>query len=100
MPARWYGFASPTGFTRRWLSTGIRAVDHGVEDLCSVNGTPLSDATSLHALRLLAPGLRRSKQDAADLAARLNCLVGAWLSIVGSQSGVDKGASHGIGHVL
>jgi len=83
-----------------WLSTGIRAVDHAVEDLCSVNGTPLSDATSLHALRLLAPGLRRSKQDAADLAARLDCLVGAWLSIVGSQSGVDKGASHGIGHVL
>ncbi len=91
-----------TGHTPEWLwlSTGIRAVDHAVEDLCSVNGTPLSDATSLHALRLLAPGLRRSKQDAADLAARLDCLVGAWLSIVGSQSGVDKGASHGIGHVL
>ncbi|HKW53515.1 MAG TPA: iron-containing alcohol dehydrogenase [Stellaceae bacterium] len=83
-----------------WLSTGIRAVDHAVEDLCSVNGTPLSDATSLHALRLLANGLRRSKEDAADLAARLDCQVGAWLSIVGSQSGVDKGASHGIGHVL
>jgi maleylacetate reductase len=83
-----------------WLSTGIRAVDHAVEDLCSVNGTPLSDATSLHALRLLAPGLRRSKQAPDDLAARLDCLEGAWLSIVGSQSGVDKGASHGIGHVL
>ena len=23
-----------------WLSTGIRAVDHAVEDLCSVNSTP------------------------------------------------------------
>jgi maleylacetate reductase len=83
-----------------WLSTGIRAVDHAVEDLCSVNGTPLSDATSLHALRLLAPGLRRSKEAPGDLAARLDCQIGAWLSIVGSQSGVDKGASHGIGHVL
>ncbi len=83
-----------------WLSTGIRAVDHAVEDLCSVNGTPLSDATSLHALRLLAPGLRRSKAAPEDRGARLDCLVGAWLSIVGSQSGVDKGASHGIGHVL
>ena len=83
-----------------WLSTGIRAVDHAVEDLCSLNGTPLSDATSLHALRLLAPGLRRSKAAPDDLAARLDCLEGAWLSIVGSQSGVDKGASHGIGHVL
>jgi maleylacetate reductase len=83
-----------------WLSTGIRAVDHAVEDLCSVNGTPLSDATSLHALRLLAAGLRRSKAAPGDLAARLDCQIGAWLSIVGSQSGVDKGASHGIGHVL
>ena len=91
-----------TGHTPEWLwlSTGIRAVDHAVEDLCSVNGTPLSDATSLHALRLLAPGLWRSKEAKDDPAARLDCLVGAWLSIVGSQSGVDKGASHGIGHVL
>ncbi len=83
-----------------WLSTGIRAVDHAVEDLCSTNGTPLSDGASLHALRLLASGLRRSKAEPRDLAARLDCLTGAWLSMVGSQSGVDKGASHGIGHVL
>jgi maleylacetate reductase len=83
-----------------WLSTGIRAVDHAVEDICSINGTPLSDAASLHALRLLAPGLRQSKASPDDLAARLDCQIGAWLSIVGSQSGVDKGASHGIGHVL
>jgi len=41
-----------------WLSTGIRAVDHAVEDLCSVNGQPMSDAASIHALRLLATGLR------------------------------------------
>ena len=83
-----------------WLSTGIRAVDHAVEDLCAINGTPLSDAASLHALRLLAPGLRQSKAAPDDLAARLDCQIGAWLSIVGSQVGVDKGASHGIGHVL
>src|SRR5258708_3326984 len=57
-------------------------------------------ARSLHALRLRAPGSRRSKEAPDDLAARRDCLVGAWLSIVGSQWGVDKGASHGIGHVL
>lgn len=83
-----------------WLSTGIRAVDHAVEDLCSVNSTPFSDAASLHALRLLGSGLRRSRKVPADIEARLDCLTGAWLSMVGSQSGVDKGASHGIGHVL
>lgn len=83
-----------------WLSTGIRAVDHAVEDLCSVNGTPFSDGTSLHALRLLGAGLRRVKAEPADLAARLDCQVGAWMSIIGSSAGVNKGASHAIGHVL
>ncbi|MDE2580137.1 MAG: iron-containing alcohol dehydrogenase, partial [Rhodospirillales bacterium] len=40
------------------------------------------------------------KADPADVAARLDCQIGAWLSVVGSQNGVAKGASHGIGHVL
>lgn len=83
-----------------WLSTGIRAVDHAVEDLCSANAQPMSDGASLHALRLLGRGLRACKADPADLAARLDCQLGAWLSMVGSQNGVTKGASHGIGHVL
>jgi maleylacetate reductase len=83
-----------------WLSTGIRAVDHAVEDICSVNSQPMSDGASLHALRLLARGLRASKADPGDLAARLDCQLGAWMSMVGSQNGVTKGASHGIGHVL
>jgi len=83
-----------------WLSTGIRAVDHAVEDLCSANSQPMSDGASLHALRLLGTGLRACRADPGDLAARLDCQVGAWLSMVGSQTGVTKGASHGIGHVL
>ena len=83
-----------------FLSTGIRAVDHAVEDLCAINAAPFSDATSLHALRLLARGLVAVKADAGDVAARLECQLGAWLSVVGSQNGVNKGASHGIGHVL
>jgi maleylacetate reductase len=47
--------ATPTWL---WLSTGIRAVDHAVEDLCSSNSQPMSDGASLHALRLLNQGLR------------------------------------------
>ena len=83
-----------------WLSTGIRAVDHAVEDLCSISSKPLSDGTSFHALRLLARGLRAVKADAKDLTARLDCQLGSWMSIIGSSAGVEKGASHGIGHVL
>jgi maleylacetate reductase len=91
-----------TRHTPAWLflSTGIRAVDHAVEDVCSVAPQPFSDGTSLHALRLLSRGLPAVHRDPTDLAARLDCQVGAWLSIVGSQSGVPMGASHGIGHVL
>lgn len=88
--------------TPEWLflSTGIRAVDHAVEDICSVDGQPLSEGASYHALRLLGTGLPRVKADPDNLDARLDCQLGAWLSMVGSQTGVSKGASHGIGHVL
>jgi maleylacetate reductase len=88
--------------TPEWLflSTGIRAVDHAVEDICSVNGQPISEGAAYHALRLLGKGLRAVKADPADREARLECQIGAWMSMVGSQTGVSKGASHGIGHVL
>lgn len=83
-----------------WLSTGVRALDHAVEDLCSVNLQPYVDGTARHALRLLSDGLRRCKADASDMEARLNCQIGAWMSMIGGAAGVTKGASHGIGHML
>jgi maleylacetate reductase len=88
--------------TPEWLflSTGIRAVDHAVEDICSVSGNPFSEGASMQALRLLSRGLRGTKARPEDQTARLDCLLGAWMSMVGSQSGVEKGASHGIGHAL
>jgi maleylacetate reductase len=88
--------------TPEWLflSTGIRAVDHAVEGICSVNGQPISEGAAFHALRLLGKGLAAVKTDPADLGARLDCQIGAWMSMVGSQTGVSVGASHGIGHVL
>jgi maleylacetate reductase len=91
-----------TVHTPEWLflSTGIRAVDHAVEDICSINPTPFSDGMSLQALRLLSAGLPAVKTNPGDLDARLSCQLGAWMSIMGSQNGVAKGASHGIGHVL
>jgi maleylacetate reductase len=83
-----------------WLSTGIRAVDHAVEDICSISPHPYVDGTAAHALALLNRGLRRTKEDSADLDARLDCLTGTWLSMIGSMAGVIRGASHGIGHML
>jgi alcohol dehydrogenase class IV len=83
-----------------WLSTGIRAVDHCVEGICAAEANAYSDAQALHGLSLLAQGLPRVKADPADLAARLLCQQGAWLSMAPLASGVPMGASHGIGYVL
>ncbi len=83
-----------------WLSTGVRAVDHTVEDLCSIHLQPYVEGTARHALRLLARGLTRCKEDPSDLSARLDCQIGAWMSMIGGAAGVTKGASHGIGHML
>ena len=91
-----------TVHTPEWLflSTGIRAVDHAVEDICSPQCQPISEGASYHALKLLGRGLSGVKADPLDLDARLDAQLGAWMSMIGSQTGVPKGASHGIGHVL
>ena len=83
-----------------WLSTGIRAVDHCVEGICSGKANPYGDAQALHGLKLLARGLPKVKSDPADLQARLDCQMGTWLSMGPLASGVPMGASHGIGYVL
>ena len=83
-----------------WLSTGIRAVDHCVEGICSREANPYADAQALHGLALLCRGLPRVKTDPNDLGARLDCQIGSWLSMGPLASGVPMGASHGIGYVL
>ncbi|MGE5151851.1 MAG: iron-containing alcohol dehydrogenase, partial [Rhodospirillaceae bacterium] len=83
-----------------WLSTGIRAVDHCVEGICSNEATPYGDASALHGLSLLARGLPTVKANPQDLEARLDCQLGSWLSMAPLVAGVPMGASHGIGYVL
>ena len=84
---------------RLWLSTGVRAVDHAVEALCSVNAQPLIDATSVRALALLGGSLTRYATDPADLDARLDGQMGAWLAATSIRR-TEYGASHGLGHAL
>ena len=83
-----------------WLSTGLRAVDHATEAICSPNSNPASDASFLQALHLLSKGLPRVKSHPDDLAARLDCQLAVWLAMAGRQAGAQMGASHAIGHVL
>ncbi|MGE4238862.1 iron-containing alcohol dehydrogenase [Ramlibacter sp.] len=91
-----------TVHTPEWLflSTGVRAVDHCVEGFCANEAHAFSQGQALHGLGLLARGLGRVKADPSDLAARLDCQLGAWLSMGSVSTGVPMGASHGIGYVL
>ncbi len=91
-----------TRHTPMWLflSTGIRAVDHCVEGVCSNESTEFTNASGLHGLTLLARGLAKVKADPGDMKARLDCQIGSWLSMGGLAAGVPMGASHGIGYVL
>ena len=82
-----------------WLSTGIRAVDHAVETICSRRPQPFTDATCIHALRLLSKSLPANHENPADLAGRLDSQLAVWLATTGLGR-VDWGASHGIGHQL
>jgi maleylacetate reductase len=88
--------------TPEWLflSTGIRAVDHCVEGICSREAHPYGDAQALKGLAMLTEALPRVKADPTDIDARMDCQIGTWLSTGPLASGVPMGASHGIGYVL
>ena len=88
--------------TPEWLflSTGIRAVDHCVEGICSREAHPYADAQAIKGLSMLTSGLARVKTNGRDLDARMDCQIGAWLSTGPLAAGVPMGASHGIGYVL
>jgi maleylacetate reductase len=91
-----------TVHTPEWLflSTGIRAVDHCVEGLCSRDAHPFTDAQALKGLSMLAQALPHVKANPGDLDARMDCQIGTWLSMGPLSAGVPMGASHGIGYVL
>ena len=82
-----------------WASTGIRAVDHAIETVCSNISFPFSDGLALEALRLLQQRLPRSTSDRDDLESAGYCQVAAWMSIY-NLTNVQVGLSHGLGHQL
>ena len=83
-----------------WLGSGTRAMDHGIEAICSSRPNALVEAVCLQGLRYLHEGLRRTRKNPNDEEARLNCQLGSWMSAFGLQARVPMGASHAIGHVL
>ena len=82
-----------------WASTGIRAVDHAIETVCSRISFPFSDGLALEALRLLQQHLPASAGDRNNLESSGYCQVAAWMSIY-NLTNVQVGLSHGLGHQL
>lgn len=83
-----------------WLSTGVRALDHALETLGSLESNYFCDSMAESALKLLSEGLQRVKADPNDLDGRLKCQVGAWQSMIPVIAGVPMGISHATGHAL
>ena len=82
-----------------WLSTAIRSLDHAIEGFCCVGSYPFLDGHFLHAMRLFAESLPRSKADPGDREARTLSQQAVWLACCGLGT-VFHGASHGIGYIL
>lgn len=86
---------------RFWLSTGIRAIDHCVETICSLqDGMEQAKTSAAEGLKKLVPGLLRCKKDKLDLEARHLCQLGVIDAMGSVRTGINLGASHGIGHQL
>jgi maleylacetate reductase len=83
-----------------WGSTGMKAVDHAVEQLCNPVRSPYADALAEAGLERLARALPASIAGPDDLDMRLDCQIGMWLAMSGAASGRGLGASHAIGHTL
>ncbi len=97
-----------------WLSSGMRAVDHCVEGLCSIffrSSGDLGDYASTEkkaaaekhlakGLELLLPSLLVTKRHPEAIDARNTEMLGVIEALRGMAAGIPMGASHGIGHQL
>ena len=82
-----------------WLSTGVKALDHCIERLYSTGNQPAIDAPVLAAAEMLFAYLPKSRESDGDPEARLQCLVAAWMSMMGAPN-FSMGLSHAIGHII
>ncbi|KAG9234365.1 alcohol dehydrogenase [Amylocarpus encephaloides] len=85
-----------------WLSTGIRAVDHCVEGLCSLHpkAGDETDKGFSDGLKLLVPNLLITKKEWENEDARLKEMLGVVEAMKALGDGIPMGGSHGIGHQL
>ena len=85
---------------RVWISTGVRAIDHCVQALCSSGLSKEAEANFMQGLQLLIPGLLACIESLVDAEARRKCQLGGMNSMKFMTLKVPLGASHGIGRQL
>jgi maleylacetate reductase len=84
-----------------WAASGVRALDHAVETMYSPRHHPMGDALASRGLSMLLQHLPASVSatGAEQLAHRLQCQIGAWLSVFGLPN-AGLGLSHALGHQI
>ena len=80
-------------------ATGMDALTHAVECFVSLNSQPLSDALSLHAIRLIGTFLRPSVANGANQEARAQMAMASTLAGI-AFSNAGLGLSHAMAHPL
>lgn len=86
--------------SKYWLSTGVRAIDHCVETLCSLQSNIQGDEAAERGLRKLVSNLLKTKVHGHDLDPRFESQMGVIDAMHAVGSGVPLGGSHAIGHQL
>jgi alcohol dehydrogenase class IV len=85
-----------------WMSSGVRAIDHCVELLGSLN--PNIEKQTIEAATtgfvLVARGLLKLREDSTDREARMETQLGSVYAMDGLCRGIHLGGSHAIGHEL
>ncbi len=84
-----------------WAASGVRALDHAVETIYAARQHPLSEAAASRGLAMLLEHLPASltTTGAEQLEHRLQCQLGAWLSVLGLPN-AGLGLSHALGHQI
>lgn len=82
---------------RVWQSTGVRAIDHCVENICSSNARAESDAACEPGLTSMVKSLLANMLDPDVQNNRLESQIACNNAMTGLILGVNCGASHGIG---
>ncbi len=80
--------------------TGIDALSHAVEAYVAVGASPVSDAITEGAIKLVAENIRRAYQDGSDVEARHNMLVASAMAVMAASGAAGLGVIHSLAQTL